>query len=298
MNFLNCIDPKGHADVDLVDDGWTEVYRRLMFNPLREQPSGMPLAEATERADYEWMEKIRARVDGIVTDKATAEALMPWYAYFCKRPGFHDEYLATFNLPSVTLVDTQGVGIERVYEGGVIANGRKYPLDVLIFATGFEAGETTAPKFGCTVTGRDGITLHEKWSAGLRTFHGVMTAGFPNLLFTSAIASQATRSPNFMHTLVDNADHFGHIVERVLERGASTFEVTPEAEDQWVRLIVSGARDRREFLEACTPGRPNHDGHLDEARPGYVDFGGGVLEFLKLMADWRGAGNLSGLALA
>ena len=77
-------------------------------------PSG--LAETMELADFEKMEQIRARVDAIVDDPATAEALKPWYRQFCKRPCFHDEYLRRFNRPNVTLVDTDGKGVERITE--------------------------------------------------------------------------------------------------------------------------------------------------------------------------------------
>ena len=95
---------------------------------------------AVDLADFAKMEEIRARVDAIVTDPATAEALKPWYGYFCKRPCFHDEYLQTFNRDNVTLVDTRGLGVERITGRGVVVDGTKHEFDCLIFATGFEVG--------------------------------------------------------------------------------------------------------------------------------------------------------------
>ena len=95
---------------------------------------------AVELADFAKMEEIRARVDSIVADRATAEALKPWYGYFCKRPCFHDEYLQAFNRDNVTLVDTHGRGVEQITEDGVVVDGVEYELDCLIFATGFEVG--------------------------------------------------------------------------------------------------------------------------------------------------------------
>ena len=84
-----------------------------------------------ELADFAKMEEIRARVDSIVTDAATAEALKPWYGYFCKRPCFHDEYLQAFNRDNVTLVDTHGLGVEQITADGVVVDGVEYPLDCL-----------------------------------------------------------------------------------------------------------------------------------------------------------------------
>ena len=98
------------------------------------------------------MEQIRARVDAIVKDPATAEALKPWYRQFCKRPCFHDEYLPTFNRPNVTLVDTEGQGVERITETGVVVDGDEYELDCLIYATGFEVGTDYTRRAGYEVT--------------------------------------------------------------------------------------------------------------------------------------------------
>src|SRR4029077_6951318 len=129
------------------------------------------LAETLEMADFEKMEQIRARVDSIVEDPATAEALKPYYRQFCKRPCFHDEYLDTFNRPNVTLVDTHGRGVERLTERGVVAKGVEYELDCLIYATGFEVGTDYSRRAGYEIVGRDGLTLTSKWADGASTFH-------------------------------------------------------------------------------------------------------------------------------
>ena len=107
-------------------------------------------------ADFAKMEEIRARVDSIVTDPATAEALKPWYGYFCKRPCFHDEYLQTFNRDNVTLVDTRGMGVERITADGVVVDGAEHDVDCLIFATGFEVGTDYSRRTGFEIVGRDG----------------------------------------------------------------------------------------------------------------------------------------------
>ena len=88
------------------------------------------------------MMRIHQRIDEIVKDPATAEALKPWYMFMCKRPCFHDEYLPTFNRPNVHLVDTQGKGITEITADGPVLRARQYELDVLIYATGFEVQKT------------------------------------------------------------------------------------------------------------------------------------------------------------
>jgi cyclohexanone monooxygenase len=118
----------GFQDEDLVADGWTEILGTL--SGLRDD-SGSPLSPAeiarkVELADFSKMERIRDRVDEIVRDPATAAALKPWYRQFCKRPCFHDDYLATFNRPNVTLVDTDGKGVDRITPDGVVALGTEY----------------------------------------------------------------------------------------------------------------------------------------------------------------------------
>jgi cation diffusion facilitator CzcD-associated flavoprotein CzcO len=119
-------------------------------------------------SNFRIMEQIRARVDTIVKDPKTAAALKPYYPYGCKRPTFHDEYLPTFNLPHVRLVDTAPRGVSEINERGVVHEGIEYPLDVLIYATGFQWMGTSTFNM---VTGRGGRTLKEKWETeGTKTF--------------------------------------------------------------------------------------------------------------------------------
>ena len=132
----------GQAEEDLVADAWTSITKKL---PVMRQNTVSSLspeqrARNIELADFAKMEEVRARVDAIVADRATAEALKPWYGYFCKRPCFHDDYLQTFNRDNVTLVDTHGRGVERITAAGAVVDGAEYELDCLIFATGFEVG--------------------------------------------------------------------------------------------------------------------------------------------------------------
>ena len=93
-----------------------------------------------ELLDYRKMNGVRNRVQTTVVDPSTAAALQPWYRQFCKRPCFHDSYLPAFNSSNVTLVDTDGQGVERITPNGVVANGVEHEVDCIVFSTGFEYG--------------------------------------------------------------------------------------------------------------------------------------------------------------
>jgi cyclohexanone monooxygenase len=282
---------------DLVADGWTDLYTDLVVNPdfARLAPEERPAA--MERADFERMESIRARISETVHDPATAEAMKPWYRYMCKRPLFHDEYLPAFNRPNVTLVDTDGRGIERIVPEGVVVDGRLYELDCLIYATGFEMSTAYTHRTGFEVTGRDGVTLTRKWAGGLSTLHGLTSRNFPNMFVFPGLDSQGTVVSNFVHTLSENAAHTAYIVRRVGELGASGFEVSASAEAEWVRTILERRIDRTAFFAECTPGWLNAEGHLDERPKQNANFGGGPIEFFELLRAWRADGTLPGLEL-
>ncbi len=162
MDNFNILVSGGFQAEDLVADGWTDIIRKLLVM-VQADPGGdamRDLAKTMELADFQKMEQIRARVDQVVKDRATAEALKPYYRQFCKRPCFHDEYLDTFNRPNVRLVDTKGRGVERVTENGVVVDGVEYAVDCLIYATGFEVGTEYTRRAGYEMYGRDGVEPH------------------------------------------------------------------------------------------------------------------------------------------
>ena len=133
---------------------------------MREAGKDVPkekVLEIFEMSNFEKMENIRNRIDEIVKDKETAEALKPWYAFMCKRPCLDDRFLPTFNRDNVKLVDTKGQGVDSITETGVVVDGVEYEVDCLIFATGFEVGTDYSRRAGFGIVGRDGVTLTEKW---------------------------------------------------------------------------------------------------------------------------------------
>jgi cyclohexanone monooxygenase len=297
MDNFHVLTAGGYAEEDLVNDGWTEIIRKLlvMFQ-TEDAPDVSPdgVMARLELADFEKMEQIRARVDAIVEDKDTAEALKPYYRQFCKRPCFHDEYLPTFNRDNVTLVDTRGKGVERITEKGVVVDGREYEVDCLIYASGFEVGTTYTRRSGFEVVGRGGRTLTDSWSEGVRTLHGIHTHGFPNCFFVMSI-TQTGFTVNFTHMLGETAKHVAYCIDTALDREIDAVEVSEQAEAEWIRTILEHSNQAGEFQENCTPGYYNNEGKPGETSRQNGFFFGEPMEFMNLLADWRADGSMKGL---
>jgi cyclohexanone monooxygenase len=309
---------------DLVSDGWTEAFR-LLFGSLRDKaPSKsrmafwavtsplspklyqvglknyltekattfMDLAREMELADYKKMEQVRARADSIVEDSETAESLKPYYRQFCKRPCFHDEYLPTFNRANVSLVNTDGRGVDEITENGIVFDGEEYVVDCIVFATGFEVGTDYARRAGYQIHGVDGISVSQKWEEGLSTFHGMHSRGFPNSFFFGPAQSGFTAT--YTYSLDEQSVHLAHILATAKEKGATRIEASAEAEEKWVQTIIDKARLTADFQEKCTPGYYNNEGKVN-AKPQNNTYGAGPIEFFDLMAKWRAKGELQGL---
>ncbi len=300
MDNFNILVSGGYAPEDLVSDGWTDIIRNIgIVARIRKEQSadgsvGDP-AELLQLADFRKMEQIRSRVDQVVADKATANKLKPWYNQFCKRPCFHDDYLDTFNRPNVTLVDTQGKGVQQITERGVVVDGVEYELDCLIFATGFEVGTSYAQRAGYEVKGRSGQTLTQKWADGVSTLHGMHSRDFPNN-FIFAI-SQSGFTVSYPHMLNEQSKHAAYIIAECQRRGVTVVEASEEAESAWVQTIIDSAISRQEFAEECTPGYYNNEGKPSALAARNGAYGKGPIAFVKLIEAWRAEGGLEGLEL-
>ena len=311
---------------DLVSDGWTEAFR-LLFGSIRSRaPSKlkmlswaltsvaspemyklglkqymtnkamahMDIRNAMQMADYQKMEKVRSRADEIVQNKDTAESLKPYYNQFCKRPCFHDEYLQTFNLPNVELIDTDGKGLNEISEKGIVFEGKEYEVDCIIFATGFEGGTDYSRRAGYQIYGVDGLSVSNKWQKGLSTFHGMHSKGFPNCFFFGPAQSGFTAT--YTYSLDEQSIHLAYILKSAKDRGASRIEASQKAEDDWVKTIIEKARITADFQEKCTPGYYNNEGKVNQ-NPQNNTYGAGPIEFFALMKKWRSKGTLEGLEL-
>jgi cyclohexanone monooxygenase len=287
---------------DLVADGWTDIARRIGIALMnRRQDAGdLDMEEImlrSEIADFQKMNEIRSRVDETVQDDPAAESLKPWYRQFCKRPTFNDEYLATFNRPNVELVDvSESKGVERITETGVVANGKLYEVDCIIYATGFEITTSAHRRVDFDTIGRNGTSLYDHWADGYRTLHGLSSHGFPNW-FTIGI-NQNGLSPNMTAMFDDQAVHVSYIINEVQRRGKEVVEVTPEAEEAWVQQIVSMAgTGAQAFLEQCTPGYYNREGQSSTGNMQNSPYAAGINAFNTLLAEWRDKGDLAGMSL-
>ena len=296
MDNFNILVTGGFQEEDLVSDGWTDIIRNLLVMFRSEQNQAMDaesLGKMMELADFQKMEQVRARVDQIVEDPETAESLKPYYRQFCKRPCFHDEYLDTFNRPNVTLVDTKGRGVERITDKGVVANGFEYELDCLIYATGFEVGTEYTRRAGYEIYGRDGVTLTDRWSDGIKTLHGMFSRGFPNCFIMGP--QQSGFTVNFPHMLDEQSRHIAYIVKHAVDNNLRTLEVSEKAEAEWVETVLSRSFWGREFLMECTPGYYNNEGMVSDLATQNGFYGGGSVEFFRILQNWRAEGSLPGL---
>ena len=180
------------------------LLRIFQIDSLRGPGYAAILNDVSERKlleliDFRNMEEIRARVDQFVVNKSTAEALKPWYGQMCKRPCFHDDYLPTFNRENVTLVDTAGMGVQRITPKGIVAGGVEYPVDTIVFASGFEVSTEYWRRLGFDPVGSKGVPMSKAWANGPSTLHGIHARGFPNMLLNSV--TQGGQAINFSFTL-------------------------------------------------------------------------------------------------
>ena len=279
---------------DLVNDGWTDLNKRIrrkLTAPRSEPASFQDLMLDWEVADHEKMTDIRARVDEIVQDPATAGKLKAWYRQLCKRPCFHDEFLSAFNLPSVHLVDTGGRGVERITSAGVVVAGVEHPVDCIIYASGFEVGTAPIRRYGFDLTGRGGVRLSEYWSAGMRTMHGVHVNGFPNA-FHVQLWQGGTFVANVPHNLNDTAKSVAAVVRHMAEHGYREVDVSRSTEDAWLEQLPPNAIFTS-FLANCTPGYYNNEG--SGSSPLFGAYQHGAPAYFRYIEEWRTSGEFAGL---
>jgi cation diffusion facilitator CzcD-associated flavoprotein CzcO len=282
---------------DLVQDGWTELGRR-MGDAIKSVPpedrSPETIMLAMEAADNGKTTQLRARVDAIVNEPVTADKLKAWYPQMCKRPTFHDEYLQSFNNPNVHLIDTDGKGVERVTAHGVVVGGDLYEVDLIIYATGFEF-YTADPidRLGFDVVGCGERALSDHWAEGMKTLWGQMVHGFPNL-FIQQLYQGAFLGSNVPHNLANTAKNVALVVGHMWNAGLSAVEPTREAEDAWMNLLLTQGRTLGN--PECTPGYYNNEGKEPDFKDRHnVGYPKGSAAFFKMMDTWRARETFEGL---
>jgi cyclohexanone monooxygenase len=290
----------GFAEEDLVMDGWTDLSRRIRDKIASLPTEGLTPAKmmaAFEDSDFEKMEEIRARVDAIVEDPGTAEGLKAWYRQLCKRPCFHDEYLQAYNEPGTHLVHTDGKGVERITETGVVALGQEYEVDCIIYASGFEVGTEYTRRAGYDPKGRDGVRLSDYWAEGMRTLHGIHVHGFPNLFIVQPTQG-ANLISNVPHNLTESGKTIALTVKHAVEHDHDRVEATKDAEEAWLELLLSGT-PRMLGSPDCTPGYYNNEGQDPGPKARYnVGYPHGAMAFFRYIDGWRSSGDFEGLAFS
>ncbi|PEQ13003.1 monooxygenase [Novosphingobium sp. PC22D] len=300
-NFLraaNEIIPPG--DEDLICDIWTEINRNL--NAELEE-AGWPqigmdeFMQRREVMDFRVMERLRKRVESIVDDPETAEALKPYYRFMCKRPLSNNDYYETFNRPNVTLVDvSKTAGLEAMYEDGFIHEGKQIPIDCMIFASGFEVAGDLKRRWGISeVVGREGVSIYDHWADGPRTLNGTMAHHFPNMFFTGYV--QGGLNGNTTLQFGEQGRHAAWIISTALGRGIEAVEPTKEGEDAYIKEFREKELDLSTFLNECTPSYFTNEGEKEAKWFLFRGWGPGWDDWQAKMQAWRDAGDMPGMRL-
>lgn len=274
---------------DMVGDAWTTIW-----GGQAEALGSGSMERAMEmfaEMDIAQLERIRARVDAVVNDPATAESLKPYYSRYCKRPCFSDLYLEAFNRPNVTLIDTAGKGLDRITENGIVYAGEEYAADCIVYATGFEFGVSASRSGGFEVNAPDGQTLSGARSGGVHSLHGIQLSGFPNLFIVGGL-HHAGVSINIPLVFGDQARHVADLIRQFRERDAARVEVRPEAERQWAEIIAQKSMYSVDAARSCTPGAYNNENTFEPGEPSVfaTAYGGGPIEYGAVLAAWRANG--------
>jgi cation diffusion facilitator CzcD-associated flavoprotein CzcO len=289
----------GRGEPDLICDIWTEISRNLAEQFDREgwPQSPQEFAERREVMDYRVMERLRRRVDSIVQDKRTAEALKPYYRFLCKRPCSNDDFYPTFNRPNVTLIDVSDTqGLQCMTEKGFMHQGIEHEIDCMIFASGYEVTSELSRRWGIDeITGRQGMSIYDYWRDGFKTHHGMMAHNFPNMFFTG-FTQAGVNATNSM-TFISQGRHIGYIASEALKRGARTVEPSQAAQEAWIGHVRATAVDTTQFARECTPSYFNNEGEEKLRWIFGEPYGPGFYAFEKLLQEWRDKGDLAGLLL-
>ncbi|MGB1904065.1 MAG: flavin-containing monooxygenase [Pseudomonadales bacterium] len=288
----------GPIDPAFVDDGWTRLTRNLkaMASQVEGKAPGL-----VQMADFKTMEDIRGLVDDAVKDPEVAEKLKAYYNQFCKRPTFNDYYLDTFNRTNVELVDVSATqGVEAITESAIVANGKEYPVDCIVYASGFEITSSYERRLGIPVFGIEGQSIYDHWQDGMRTMHGLMVSGFPNL-FLCGGGFVFQLGANYAHGIDVQAGHVAYTISELASRGIKSANVSNEAEERWIAdqletkgsgFVLGGSPD------TCTPGYYNQEGTTKRYRNVRREtYSKGVGAYMKLLREWREDGGLNGLEL-
>jgi cation diffusion facilitator CzcD-associated flavoprotein CzcO len=225
-------------------------------------------------------EFIRGKIREIVKDPAKAAILSDIdHPYAAKRPPIDTDYFETFNRDNVALVDLRAEPIERITPSGILTTRGEYKLDIIVFATGFDA--MTGPMLRMDIRGRGGRALAEEWEAGPRNYLGLQIAGFPNLFTVTGPGSPSVLC-NMPVAIEQHAEWISDCIAAMRERGLERIEPKPEAMDEWVAQVNAAA-------DATLLPQATHSWYLGANVPGkprvFMPYAGGMAHYRRICAD-------------
>jgi cation diffusion facilitator CzcD-associated flavoprotein CzcO len=223
---------------------------------------------------------VRRKIRSIVKDPKTAAILADIdHPYAAKRPPIDTNYFETYNRANVTLVDVKAAPIERITPAGIRTTDAEYPLDIIVFATGFDA--MTGPMLQMDIRGRDGVALQDVWDAGPRNYLGLQIAGFPNLFTITGPGSPSVLC-NMPVAIEQHADWITDCIAYMRANGLERIEATPDAVDKWVAEVndVAGKTllplaKHSWYLGANIPGKPRV----------FMPYAGGMVRYREICQD-------------
>lgn len=302
-----CEGPNNLPEVNMVNDGFSNMPS-LAGAWGNSEKVKVEDTEAYVKSMLELDEirsnRVRQRALDEVKDPETAKALQAWYPGWCKRPTFHDEYLQAFNEPNVHLVDTDGQGVTALYPGGISHNGKEYPIDVIIWSTGYGSPltESLAGKAMIKVHGKNGQDMEDRFgTAQLMSFHGIAAHHFPNLFFTGL--SQSGVGANQTSRLDEQSVHITHIIKEAEKKAggkSAVVEATDEACEEWGDR-VAGVSHMAAGMLGCLPSYFNGEGMTQKMNAEQAKgaaraaiWGQGFNDYARILEEWRQKGGLEG----
>lgn len=294
----------GTVPPEFEDEGWVRMIRNL--HTLRAEAGDLPAQELrnlAQLADFKTMEQIRSQVDETIKDPELADKLKAYYNQFCKRPTFNDDYLATFNRDNVELIDvSEAKGVDRITETGFVANGIEYDVDCIVYASGFEITSSYERRIGIPINGIGGESIYDHWSDGMKSMHGLMVSGFPNLYLCGGLFVFQLGA-NYSFGVDVQAEQVAYTVSELQKRGVQAANVTSEAEQAWIDDQLDSQGAQTQFVlggsaESCTPGYYNQEGTRQRYRDVRLEsYSKGIGAYRRVLREWRQQNELAGLDL-
>ncbi|WP_376093902.1 flavin-containing monooxygenase [Roseomonas sp. CCTCC AB2023176] len=235
---------------------------------------------------------IKRKIRAVVRSEATADILADIdHPYAAKRPPIDTDYFETFNRDNVSLVDLRATPVERITSAGIRTSAGDHPLDIIVFATGFDA--MTGPLLRLGLRGRGGISLREAWVEGPRSYLGLGIPGFPNLFTITGPGSPSVLC-NMPVPIEQHVEWIADCIANLRASGAERIEAKPEAAEQWMEEVGRAAKatllpqaSSSWYLGANVPGKPR----------AFMPYAGGMTRYRGVCDEVAGRG-YEGFALA